>query len=170
MHSRIFTLRTRFEVANDDFESYHDQEEMAILLHADYVDKIEKFEKFSEDIDWFAESYGIDSQLEEFKTFMGIKTFGVIAKSEMPKLVKKLRIVQNEYMKQLKKAVDIAAKSENPDISNIRYLAGRRIGFFFDATGYSLMDELEYLDYNADYNVNDDQEEDVVITEIYDYH
>ncbi len=164
MHSRIFTVRTRFEVKKDDFESYHDEEDLRALLNIDYVSKLYDTEELVQSAIWLAKSYGIIVELESFKTFSGHKTFSVIKKSEIPKLIENLQISMNAYIANLKKAINEMSLSTH-DISNIRYLAGRKNEFIFDASNYSLMDDIEYLDYIS-YN----KTEDIIITEIYDYH
>ncbi len=161
MHSRIFIIRTRKEVADGDFESLLEIEEMQLFLHLDYVIQSEEFD---EDMKWLANGYEINVKSEEFQTDEGVKTFGVIAESEIPKLIGQLRIVQNDYMNELRNGIN-NIDPKNPDISHIRYLAGRRMGFFFNVINYDLMDDLEYLNY-----ILNGKKEEIIITESYDYH
>ncbi len=155
MQNRIFIVRTRKEVADGDFESSQTAKKMEIVLHIDAIQSNE----FDEDIKWLASSYEINVKSEEFQTDEGIKTFGVISKSEIPKLVKCLKAFQNRKMQELKKAVKI----RNPDIYHIRYLA-KKDGFLFSSIKFHLMDDLEYLSY-----ILNGKKEDIIITESHFY-
>ncbi len=161
MHSRIFVLRNRNDIAADNYSSVYDEEELQkIISIADYV-TLKKEAELEADIDWLAESYEINIKEEKFGLADSTKTFGIIYSSDIQKLIMSIKKVKQSCLDRVKKEI----RKANPSLLSISCLAYPRDSFWFEIPEWGFSNEIDLLDYLEQKCPNE-----IIITESYDYH
>lgn len=161
MHSRIFVLRSREEIRDSNYQSIFDEEEIREAISADYI-TLQKRDELANDIAWLCGAYTISVKRKDFCFGEGKeRVFGIINKLNIKKLITELKSVKQYCIDRIKKEL----VKTNPSFSTIGYLAYRRYSFWFDLSKWGVLNEIDFLDYLQNENLNE-----IIITESYDYH